>query len=128
MNTVTKTEKAKQAVSRPEESPKQYVSPDVNIYETEQDYVLEAEMPGVTKEQIEITLEANSLTLVGNRSDQDPQGDLLYRESRPIIFRRVFELDPAIDASKIRAQMEQGVLTLVLPKTAAVQPRRIAVE
>jgi len=128
MSTVTKNEKTKQAVSRPEESARQYASPDVNIYETEQNYVLEAEMPGVTKDQLEITLEANSLTLVGNRTDPDPQAGLLYRESRPVSFRRVFELDPAIDASRIRAQVEQGVLTLILPKTVAVQPRRISVE
>jgi len=99
----------------------------VNIFETENGYVLEAEMPGVNKDGLEVTLEANSLTLLGHRTDETPQGTLLYRESKPADFRRVFELDPAIDPAKIRAQMAQGVLTLELPKAEAVKPRKIAV-
>jgi len=105
-----------------------YVAPEVNIYETESSYTLEAEMPGVNRENLEVTIEGNALTLVGRRTDETPAGTVLYRESRPAGFRRVFELDPSIDGKRIRAQMNQGLLSLELPKTEAVKPRRIAVE
>jgi HSP20 family protein len=55
------------------------------------------------------------------------KAEVLYRESRPSDYRRVFELDPAIDSSKISAKMEQGVLTLTLPKTEKVKPRKIEI-
>jgi HSP20 family protein len=111
------------------ESERTFVSPDVNIYESETGYVLEAEMPGVSKDRLEVSLENNTLTILGHREDDmSSQTQVLYRESKPADFRRVFELDPAVDTVKIRAQMDQGVLTLDLPKTEAVKPRKIAVE
>jgi len=128
MNAVTQKDKQKQSVASPAETEKLFMSPDVNIFETENGYVLEAEMPGVNKDNLEVTLDANSLTIVGHRPDDAPTAALLYRESRPADFRRVFELDPAIDTTRIHAQMTQGLLTLELPKTEAVKPRRIKVE
>jgi len=53
---------------------------------------------------------------------------LVYRESRPADYRRTFELDPAIDTGKINAKVEQGVLTLQLPKVEKVKPRKIAAD
>src|SRR5205814_1693599 len=105
-----------------------YLSPTVNIFETQDRFILEAEMPGVNKDSLEITLEGNALTLVGRRSEERfPNSELLYRESRPANFRRVFELNPTIDTGKIHANMEQGVLTLTLPKQEKVKPRKITV-
>lgn len=128
MNALAQKDKQKQSVASPAETEKLFMSPDVNIFETENGYVLEAEMPGVNKDNLEVTLDANSLTIVGHRPDDAPQATLLYRESRPADFRRVFELDPAIDTARIHAQMTQGLLTLELPKTEAVKPRKIKVE
>jgi HSP20 family protein len=102
-----------------------YVAPEVNIFTTQEGYVLEAEMPGVNKNGLEVTLEGTELTLVGRRSVETPKGDALYRESREFDYRRVFELDPAIDAARISAKMEQGVLTLLLPKAEKLKPRKI---
>ena len=105
-----------------------YVAPEVNIFETPSGYVLEADMPGVAKDGLEISLEGNELTLLGRRQELDlPEVQFLYRESRPADFRRTFELDPAIDTSKISAKMEQGILTVTLPKAERVKPRRIKV-
>ena len=56
-----------------------------------------------------------------------PETELFYRESSAADFRRVFEVDPAIEAAKISARMEQGILTLTLPKAEAAKPRKIAV-
>lgn len=105
----------------------QYVAPEVNIYETKEGYVLQAEMPGVNRQGLEITLEGNEITLVGRRSVEPAKGEALFRERGVADFRRVFELDPAIDTAKIAASMEQGVLTLTLPKSERVKPRKITV-
>jgi len=104
-----------------------YVSPHVNIFETKDGYLLEADLPGVTKEGLEVTLEDTTLTLVGRRSSQKFSGEVLYRESSPADFRRVFELDPSIDTAKINARMDQGVLFLTLPKAEKVKPRKIQI-
>src|SRR5581483_7099616 len=101
---------------------------EVNIFETKDGYVLEAEMPGVSKEGLEITLEGTELTITGHRQLQPPPGEALFRESQESGFRRVFELDPAIDTAKVSARMEQGVLTLSLPKSERVKPRKISVD
>ena len=105
-----------------------FAAPDVNIYETEQGFVLQAEMPGVTKDGLEVTLEGNSLTFEGRRSDEPVRGTALYRESRPLNYRRVFELAPSIDTGKISAEMQQGVLTLTLPKAERMKPRKIEIK
>jgi HSP20 family protein len=107
---------------------REFVSPEVNIFETKDGYVLEAEMPGVNKEGIEITLEGTEITLVGHRHAEPEPGTPLVRESQNWDYRRVFELDPAIDTAKVSAWMEQGVLTLTLPKSERVKPRKIAVD
>ncbi len=123
MNAVIENQTAaKPMVERP------FVAPDVNIYETPESYLLQAEMPGVTKEGIEITLEGNTLTFVGRRTEATTSGQPLYRESRACNYRRMFELDPAIDAGRITAEMKQGLLTLQLPKAEQVKPRRIVIQ
>ncbi len=108
--------------------PTQFVSPEVNIFETEDGYELQAEMPGVNKEGLEITLEGNEMTIVGHRHAETWAGEALFRECPAEDYRRVFELDPAIDTAKISARMDQGVLTLTLPKSERVKPRKITVD
>jgi len=128
MNTITKQNEG-QLVREPQaHAERSFLSPAVDIYETKAAYVLEAEMPGVNKNGLEITLEGNVLTFVGRRADSRPQGaEPIYRESAEADYRRVFELDPAIDATRIDAKVDQGVLTLTLPKTEKVRPRKITV-
>jgi HSP20 family protein len=105
-----------------------YVAPEVNIFETKDGYVVEAEMPGVNKEGLEITVEGNELTIVGHRNAEQVNGQTLFRERRLADYRRSFELDPAIDTSKVAAKIEQGILTVTLPKSEKVKPRKIAVD
>lgn len=105
----------------------EYILPEVNIFEEKDGYTLEAEMPGVNKDGLEILLEGNELTIVGHRVRAAVNGDLVFRESQTADFRRAFELDPAIDTGRIVAKMNQGVLTLSLPKSEKVKPRKIAV-
>jgi HSP20 family protein len=105
----------------------QYVTPDVNIYETKDGYVLEAEMPGVNKDGLEITLEGHEITITGRPANELGAGETLFRERPGADYRRVFDLDPAIDTARISARMNQGVLFLTLPKSEAVKPRKIVV-
>jgi HSP20 family protein len=105
-----------------------YISPEVNIYETKDGYVLEAEMPGVSKEGLEITLEGTEITITGHRKAESLAGEALFHESQNADYRRVFELDPAIDTAKVSARMDQGVLRLTMPKSERVKPRKISVE
>jgi HSP20 family protein len=126
MNAVAnRNERKERNVQRVEEQA--WFSPEVNIFETNDGYVLEGEMPGVNKDGLEITLEGNTLTIVGRRTEADFGANPVYRESREGDFRRVFELDPAIDTSKISAKMDQGILELHLPKAEKVKPRKIQV-
>jgi HSP20 family protein len=106
----------------------EYLTPVVNIFETKEGYVLEAEMPGVSKAGLEITLEGNDLTILGHKTEVTLPGEALLNECSTAGYRRVFELDPAIDTAKISAKMEQGILVLNLPKSEQVKPRKISVE
>jgi HSP20 family protein len=89
--------------------------------------MLEIEMPGVKKDGLDISAENNELTIVGRRSLPALEGMLIHRESRPENFRRVFELDPSIDGDKISAKIDQGLVTLTMPKAEHVKPRKITV-
>jgi HSP20 family protein len=124
MNAVAEqVEKSTQAQSA--ETPREYVAPGVNILETADAYVLEAEMPGVKKDGLDITVEDNLLTLVGRR--QTSEASPVYQESRRADFRRSFELDPGIETGRITATIEQGLLTVTLPKAEKAKPRQIQV-
>jgi len=127
MNTLTKPES--KAPSAPANGTQRlsWLTPLANILETKDGYVLEAEMPGVNKEGLEITVENGELVIFGRRNTAPPKGRELFRESRPADYRRVFELDPSIDTARIQAKLEQGVLTLQLPKAESVKPRKITV-
>lgn len=104
-----------------------YLTPPCNIRETKDGYILEAEMPGVGKGGIDITVENNELVLYGRRTTTELKGDVVYHESRWLDYRRVFDLDPSIDTTKINAKIEQGLLTVLLPKTENVKPQKIKV-
>jgi HSP20 family protein len=105
----------------------QLITPVASVLEGDDAYMLNVEMPGVNKEGLEISVENNELTIFGRRSLPQIEGTLIHRESRAENFRRVFELDPSIDMSKISARIDQGVLTLTLPKAEQVKPRKITV-
>jgi len=126
-DTLTTTEARPAREARSNGDQPRYLTPRVNIYETKDGYSLEAELPGVTKSGLDILLENNELTLVGQRQTDKIAGDPVYRESSPYAFRRVFTLDPSIDTSKVEANLENGLLTLNLPKAERVKPRRITV-
>ena len=105
----------------------QCITPPASVTEIADGYMLEIEMPGVKKDGLDISVENNELAIIGRRSLPAVEGTLLHRESRLENFRRTFELDPSIDVDKISAKIDQGLVTLTLPKAEHVKPRKIAV-
>ncbi|MEY2519484.1 MAG: hypothetical protein QOF24_1243 [Verrucomicrobiota bacterium] len=110
-----------------ERQTEQCVTPAATVLENADGYTLEVEMPGVSKEGLEMWVENNELTILGRRTMPSVEGTLIHRESRAENFRRSFEIDPSINAAKISAKIDQGVVTLTLPKAEQVKPRKIAV-
>jgi HSP20 family protein len=105
----------------------QFIAPPASVIEAGDGYTLEIEMPGVTKDGLDISVENNELTIIARRSLPRVEGTLIHRESRPENYRRTFELDPSIDADRISAKVEQGLVTLTLPTAEHVKPRKITV-
>jgi HSP20 family protein len=122
MNTTVREDRNGQSSQR-----EQFVAPVSSVMEDREGYTLQLEMPGVNKEGLEILVENNELTILGRRSLPSVEGTMIHRESRTNSFRRTFEMDPSIDTAKISAKIDQGVVTLVLPKAEQVKPRKIAV-
>jgi len=117
------------AAAKPEREPRRgFIAPPANISATENEYLVEVDMAGVDKDGLEVTIEGNELTIIGRRRIDTPGGEPLYRESPLADYRRVFELGPDVDTSKISAEMQQGVLRLHLPKSEKAKPKQIEVK
>jgi HSP20 family protein len=105
-----------------------FTTPPANIYATDNDYVVEIEMPGVDKSGLEVRVDGNELVITGRRAKDLPDGELAYCESALANYRRAFELGPDVDTGKIEAKLTQGVLKLRLPKSERAKPQRIQVQ
>lgn len=108
-------------------SQEQYITPPVDIYETQDGLVVKADLPGVSKDSMDVRVENNLLTIRANAAHIAP-GDTVYREYALVNFFRQFELNERVDQSKISAELNHGVLTLKLPKAEATKPRKIDVK
>lgn len=104
-----------------------YVQPPVDIYETPDSLVLIADLPGMGKDNLDVRVENNVLTLQGKAAHALP-GEALYREYELVNFFRQFELSERVDQEKIAAELKHGVLTLQLPKAEKAKPRQIQVK
>ena len=104
--------------------------PAVDIYENaNQEIVLKAELPGIAREDIDLRVENNTLTLRGERKrDAAVKQDQYHRVERSYgAFSRSFSLPNRIDTEKVRAEFKDGVLAIVLPVKAEAKPRQIEV-
>jgi HSP20 family protein len=111
-----------------QQSQELYITPLVDVQSTPESVVLRAEMAGVNKGGVETSVEDGNLILVGHRQALNVSGDPIYSERRPVHYRRVYELDPSIDTDKITARVEDGILTVTLPKSEKVKPKKITLE
>ncbi|HVR06944.1 MAG TPA: Hsp20/alpha crystallin family protein [Thermoanaerobaculia bacterium] len=104
-------------------------TPPVDIQETDEAYRIHAELPGLTKDDIQITLENNVLRLSGERKlEKDVKKESYHRIERTYgAFSRSFALPTQVSPDKVEAKFDNGVLTIVVPKAEQAKPRRIAV-
>lgn len=104
--------------------------PPVNVWEDQDAFHLEAELPGLTREQLQIAVtQRNQLTLQGERQAQEPENGRWHRRERGFgHFQRVLKFPLPIDADKVEAKLENGMLLLTLPKAEEAKPRKIAVK
>jgi len=104
-----------------------YFSPAVDIYSTETELVLMADMPGVHGDQVEIDLRDDVLSILGKVPAESGSGESLLTEYRTGNYFRTFRLTDDIDRNKITAALSDGVLKLTLPKAAKAVPRKIPI-
>ena len=103
-----------------------YVAPRVNIIDNTDDVLIEAELPGVAKDAVDIQVSNGELVLTGKRANG--HAGTKHISERPLAnYRRVFTLTKAIDPEKIDATMDNGLLRLRLHKAESVKPRKIAI-
>jgi HSP20 family protein len=108
-------------------SQERYITPPVDIHETADGLVVKADLPGVSREGLDVRVENNLLTIRG-KAAHAASGDPVYREYELVNFFRQFELNERVDQSKISADLKHGVLTLNLPKAEEAKPRKIEVK
>jgi HSP20 family protein len=102
--------------------------PAYTLHETDDDYTVTVNLPGVTKDNLTVTAEDGVLTIAGKRSWQQPEGwTPLHLESADADYSLSFTYADAIDAEKISAALNDGVLKLTLPKSETRKPRKITV-
>jgi HSP20 family protein len=113
---------AERSAGRPDD-----LAPAFDVKETEEAYVIQADLPGVTQDQLEITLENSQLRIGGSRQAEEKKEGESYHvwERRCGSFARTFSLPREVDGDRITAKLENGVLTVTLPKKAEAKARKI---
>ena len=102
--------------------------PPVNIYEDAGGITLQADLPGVTRDRLDVQIDGNNLTVEGQAQIDMPEGmEALYADVNATRYRRSFALSNELQTDQISAEMKDGVLTLRLPKRPELQPRKIEV-
>ena len=114
--------------TKPAESNQRPVLPAVDIFEDAGGITLLADMPGVSKDRLDVKLDGDNLSIEGSvELDLPSEMRALWAEVNVPRFRRTFTLSRELDAGRIEANLQDGVLTLRVPKLAHAQPRRIEV-
>jgi len=108
------------------ERQREYFLPTVDVSETADALVLRYDMPGVKKEDAEITVDNGTLTVTGKAEPEQP-GTVMYRETRIGDYQRQFALPENVDAGHITAEMKDGVLTVTIKKPEQYKPKKIQI-
>ncbi|WP_434423965.1 Hsp20/alpha crystallin family protein [Nannocystis pusilla] len=103
------------------------IAPPVDIYENQEQYLVLADLPGVKSDDVQIRFEDGELTIHASRADNG-HGEVIGAEFTAADYVRRFSIPETVDASKIDAKLQSGVLELTLPKASRVKPRQIAVK
>ena len=125
MNTLSRTLSGETPIQR-----SAGVFPMINVTEDKDHYRVRAELPGLSAEDLDISITGNSLALSGERKISEEAKDAKYhrRERESGKFSRMIELPDHVDGEKVEAKMADGILTVVLPKAETAKPRQIKVQ
>jgi len=124
-----RTEPSSDATGRKPASTTAATAPAVDIFEDAGGITLLADMPGVARESLDVRLDGDSLAIEGEVSLPTSEGmRAIWAEVNVPRYRRTFTLSRELDASRIEANLKDGVLSLRIPKQAHAQPRRISVQ
>lgn len=105
-----------------------HVVPPVDVFENDHAITLLADLPGVSREQLQLRVDGDALVIEATASTQGPQDmQLVYGEAQYPTYRRRFTLSRELDTSRVEAQLRDGVLKLTIPKAEEARPRRIEV-
>ncbi len=104
------------------------VYPPINISETAEGYELECELPGYSMDDIELTVQGDTMTIKGKKEAVQPEGSSIHRQERRYgSFSRSLTLPAAVDVENVSAKLVSGLLLVNLPKSAAAKPHKIAI-
>ena len=101
--------------------------PAIDLYEDQDDLVLKAELPGVNKDDIDISLHGDVLTLSGERMDSHQDAEVFRSERFLGKFQRTLTLPVMVDAARVQASYKAGILTVTLPKAEQAKPKQIQI-
>jgi HSP20 family molecular chaperone IbpA len=105
------------------------VRPAVDIWEDKHGITLRADMPGVSKDRLNLRIDGNNLIVEGQVQLELPENaEALYADVRSSLYRRSFSLGGELEAGKIEASLKDGVLTVRIPKRSELRPRKIEVQ
>ena len=104
--------------------------PAVDVRETDSEYLMEVELPGLTEKDVEVKLDNTLLTISSNRDEkkEEKKNGYVLRERRAAKFSRSFVLPEAVDREKIAAEFKNGILHLAFPKVPAAKPKTIEIK
>lgn len=133
MGNLTRLENDKQLNTRQENGParvpERTIAPRASVYETANEVILELEMPGVSRDSIDVSVENDELTVTARRVLQVDEGaEWLHQERLPFNYRRAFILSDRVDTANIAAGYVDGVLKLTLPKAPEAKPKKITID
>jgi HSP20 family protein len=111
-----------------ERKTEQFVAPPVNIRETKDAIVVEAEMPGIDKNSLEVSVEGDELVIIGRKDKAPERGQPVWTEISKYDYRRGFTLGDHVNRSDITASFDSGILSLRLGKAEDVKPKKIEVQ
>jgi HSP20 family protein len=117
-----------QPTEHDEREPSIVIVPQADVYEDADGITLQLDIPGVSKERLNLQANKNTLLIEGNAQFEMPQGmTALYADVRSTMYRRSFVLSDELESERTAASLKDGVLTVRIPKRAEVKPRRIEV-
>jgi len=129
MNETRDVSKAETGTGTDVKQQEQAVLPAVDIFENDTGITLQADMPGVSRDRLDVHIDSDTLTIEGRAVIPMPDDmDALYADIRSTLYQRSFSLSRELDSGRIEAGLKDGVLTLRIPKREEHRPRRIEVQ